>query len=406
VLTPGSKEFVSQLGEQLRAPAVATALLGGAFAALLTFAVGVGLGVVFSDQSTLGIVDTGKGVVGAGFAQMLNFLQVSYDNGVGKLGPALFVIFPIGFCAFAAFVQARRTRTLTPLARLASGAGVGLVFGLLMLVPALAAGSLDGDGSASVDAADAVLLGVLWGTVGGLLGTWLALRGQVKSFGIHGPEWGGDALRTVGVALRPLALAFVLMAVAGTIAWSVEALRKPSVRFGMPAATAAADHAAFAVEHGVHWVELGGLARFSARSFASPVPVGDPTRIKLGQDGAYRVFGLSKAMPAYTFALVLLWTVGFTLMLALSAGFGVARNRGASTPAQGAAWGALVGPTWAMAMLLANALVAGDLFGRAVVGSVFGAFLLGGALVGAAGGALGARGAKPANVPAATRVAP
>ncbi len=392
VLTPGSKELVSQLREQLRAPAVATALLGGALAAVLVFAVGVGLGVVFSDQSTLGAVDTGKSVVNAGFAQMLNFLQVGYDGGVGKLGPALFVVFPIGFCALAAYAQARRTRTLAPLARLASGAGVGLVFGVLMLVPALAAGSLaGGEGAASVGAADAVLLGVLWGVIGGLLGTCLALRWKIGPIPVDVPAWGRDAVRTAGVALRPLALAFVLLAVAGTVAWSVEALRKPSVRFGMPAATAAADHATFAVEHGVHWLELGGLARFRANGFTSPVPVGDVARIKAGGDGAYRVFGLSPAMPGYTFALVVLFTIGITLLLALSAGFGLARTREATTPAQGAAWGALVGPAWAIAMLLANALVAGNLFGRAVVGSVFGSFLIGGALAGAAGGALGVR---------------
>ena len=143
-LTPGATELASQLAEQIKTPAVATALAAGALAAAGVFAVGVVLALVLSDQSLLGAVDIGKGVITAGFAQMLNFLQVGYSDRVGKLGPALFLVFPIGACALAAASQARRTHGLTPATRLASGAGVGLVFGLLMLIPALAAGGLGG----------------------------------------------------------------------------------------------------------------------------------------------------------------------------------------------------------------------------------------------------------------------
>ena len=56
----------------------------------------------------------------------------------------------------------------------------------------------------------------------------------------------------------------------------------------------------------------------------------------------------------------------------------------AGSPLLGAAWGALVGPVWAIALAILNALLQDTLFGHAQGESVFGIVLVFGALIGAA----------------------
>jgi hypothetical protein len=392
-IAPGAAEMASQIATQLRTPTVAMSLAAGALAAVGMFGIGLVFGLILSDRSALGFVDQGKGVIGAGFAQMLNFLQIGYGDGVGKLGPALFVVFPIGACAVAAATQARRTLGLAPLTRLFSGAGVGLVFGLLMLVPALGAGGLGGAQSTiEPNALSAVVLGALWGAVGGLLGTYYIVRTALK------PGWLSASVpaplhfagRAAYLALRPLALLLVLMTVAGTLFWTVETLLTPNLRSGSSTPVATIDHAAYAVEHGVHWTELAGLSQFrmtgEGGSSGVPVPTGDTTKIRVGPTGDYRLFAFSRAMPIYTFAPLLIFLLASALLLAFSAGSAVAQSRHPDTPWIAAAWGSLVGPTWALAMVVLNAFVSNDFFGRANGGSVFGVFLLGGLSVGALGG--------------------
>ena len=61
---------------------------------------------------------------------------------------------------------------------------------------------------------------------------------------------------------------------------------------------------------------------------------------------------------------------------------------GAETAPLGAAWGAVTGPAWAIAMSILISLAGGLFHGDADGGSVFGLFLLFGALLGAGGGVL------------------
>jgi hypothetical protein len=393
-IAPGTGDLASQLATQLRTPTVSMALIGGAIAWLATFGIGLVLAVLLSKGSLAGSVDQGKGVVGSGFAQMLNFVQSAYGNGVGKLGPAVFVVFPIGACAVAAATQARRTLGLGTLTRLLSGAGVGIVFGLLMLVPALGAGGLGG-GPSTVEpnVLGAVLLGVLFGVSGGLLGTYYILRTALEPGFLAGlvPAPVRQVARVVRVALIPLALLLASMTLVGTAAWTVETLVKSDLREGRSTPVATIDAALYGVEHGVHWTELASLAQFRLAGngdsvAAVPVPVGDIGKIKHNSSGSYRLFGFAHAMPTYTFAPLLIFMLVSALLLALSAGFSTAQSQQPSTPLMAAAWGCLVGPIWALAIVIVNALVAKYFFGRADGGSVFGTFLLGGLVVGAVGG--------------------
>jgi hypothetical protein len=393
-IAPGTGDLASQLAAQLRTPTVAMALVGGALAAAATFGVGVVLSILLSDQSLAGSVDQGKGIITSGFAQMLNFVQAGYGDGVGKLGPAIFVVFPIGACGVAAATQARRTLGLAPVTRLLSGSGVGLVFGLLMLVPALGVGGLGGGSSTTEpDALGAVLLGVLFGVVGGLLGTYYIMRTAIKPGVLVGmvPPVVRPATRIIYLAWRPLALLLVLMTLVGTVVWTVETLIKSDLREGRSTTVATVDAALYGIEHGVHWTELSGFAAFRASglsvgSDAVPVPVGNTSKIKSDRSGDYRLFDFSHAMPIYTFAPLLIFMLGSALLLALSAGFAVAQAQEPSTRQSAAAWGCLVGPVWALTMVIINALIAKYIFGRAVGSSVFATFLLGGLVMGAIGG--------------------
>ncbi|MGO9320551.1 MAG: zinc ribbon domain-containing protein [Solirubrobacteraceae bacterium] len=400
VPAPGTAELASQISVQLRAPTVTLALTAGALAAAGMFAIGVVLNLALPDHTLVGAVGEGKGVISAGFAQMVNFLQTGYGDGVGRVGPALFVVFPIGTCAFAAVAQARRTLGLAPSSRLLSGAGVGLVFGLLMLIPALGAGSLGGvHGGSEPNALAAVFLGALWGALGGLLGTYYIVRTALTPGFIPGliPPTMRASLGTAYLALRPLAVLLAVMTVASTGVWTVETLLKADLRRGNSTPVATVDNAAYAIEHGLDWAELAGLAQFestggTAGSAETPVPIGDLSKLKVNGEGRYRLFGFIHVLPAYTFIPLVTFLLGSGLALAFAAGAAVAQSRLPATLSSAAAWGSLVGPAWALAMVILDALFSKALFGRADGSSVFWSFLLAGLGVGALGGLVSMQG--------------
>jgi hypothetical protein len=84
--------------------------------------------------------------------------------------------------------------------------------------------------------------------------------------------------------------------------------------------------------------------------------------------------------------------MGLVTLGALYAGFAAARAMNAGTLARGAVWGAITGPSWAIVMAVLVILAGGLFHGDADDASVFGVFLFGGALLGAAGGALAVSG--------------
>ena len=75
--------------------------------------------------------------------------------------------------------------------------------------------------------------------------------------------------------------------------------------------------------------------------------------------------------------------MGLVTLGALYAGFAAARTVKARSLGTGAAWGAVTGPAWAVTMAFLVILAGGLFHGDADDASVFGVFLIGGALLGA-----------------------
>ena len=106
----------------------------------------------------------------------------------------------------------------------------------------------------------------------------------------------------------------------------------------------------------MHTLELGSLAAFERRGLEPvvlnlPLPAEEPADV-LSSGATYRLFDYRDGASAIVFVLMGVLLVGLPLCGALLAGFTVARDRAAATPVLAAAWGALVGPVWAIALAL------------------------------------------------------
>jgi hypothetical protein len=312
----------------------------------------------------------------------------------------VFAAIPIGAMALATRWQLHRTEGATPRARIAWAAVAGLPFGLLMLAVAVLGGSSDAT-NVSPSAGGAFGLGLLWGVVGAVLGaaTALDVRGATPD---RLPRPARTALSAAAATLRPLAALLIACAVIGLVGWVVQVgADVDNVRAGRSTATALVEEAFFAGEHGVHLAALGAGARFTADApgaLGLPFPVDQASDVP-GRDGGLRIFSYSDAMPAYVLLPAIVVLMGLLILAMLYAGFVAARAVAATTPVHGAAWGAITGPAWAIAMSILVALAGGLFHGDADGGSVFGLFLVFGALLGAGGGALAVSGA-PAPAPA------
>jgi hypothetical protein len=176
------------------------------------------------------------------------------------------------------------------------------------------------------------------------------------------------------------------------------------VRTQRSAPTALIEEAAFAGEHGIHLTALAAGARFTADAdgpLGLPFPVADADEIP-GRGGTFRVFAYRDALPAAVLLPALVLLMGLVALGALYAGFAAARTVKADSLQRAALWGAVTGPAWAIAMAILVVLAGGLFHGDADDTSVFSVFLLGGAIFGAAGGALAASAQAPVAGPASS----
>ena len=400
-------ELVGQIGALGQTPAaVAAAVIG-----VGTFAVVCVAGFVLAalpDASRIGFLGADAGYVEEAFRQMVQLVLAGFENdslfeafrNTSRVAPGLFALVPVLTSLYLARAQLTRLRDTSLGFRLAVAAAGALIFALLMIVPAL----LTGDINASVG--QAFGYGLLWALVGSLAGTLLAAPPAVDSERV--PARGRAAGTAVLTALKPLGLALLVTTVLGTAIWIVNVAADGDTRGSRSLPIALIDTALYAVDHGVHTFELGSLAAFERRSLqpevlALPLPAADPQEILGNSSEPFRLFAYRDGVSAVVFLLLLVVLIGNPLPAALSAGFHVARERGAAEPLLGAAWGALVGPVWAIVLAIVNSLLQDTLYGHAQGASVFGIVLVLGALIGAGGGFLAARASATAPSPAAGR---
>jgi hypothetical protein len=329
--------------------------------------------------------------------------QATLDADGGELSlrllPATFVLIPLLACLVAGLAFARLTRGAAGGARLAWGAALGVPFALAMLILAALAGEIPGDASASAlepQLGQVAGLSLLWGALGGAAGAGLALRRDRQ----RAPAPVGAAAAVLWAAWRPLLWALALATVIGTSAVIVQTMRDAGdvrTSTGRSPALAAGETAAYALDHGVHFIELGGAAEFREPGLygilGMPLPVTDYTAVAAEPNldprsvGGYRIFDYEPALPAWAYA-GLLAVIILPVVFAVNAGARVARVREAGSAALGALWGLLVGPLWALAMVALAVLVQKQLYGEVWVDSVLLSFLAGGAVCGALGGAV------------------
>jgi hypothetical protein len=406
---PQAGELSELLVGHLAVPGVVAAGLAALAAAGAVLVAGLIIALATPDASILGLVGRGGGVVSEAFRQAVSALLAPVlDTGPlssasGRVAPMIFVAIPIGAVALATRWQLHRTEGARPAARIAWAAVVGLPFGLLMLGFAVLGGSSD-VANVSPSAGSAFGLGLLWGAVGGALGAATAVPLEGAAEGRRVPALASRVLTAGTATLRPLGALLIACSALGLVGWVVQVgADVDEVRSGRSTATALVEESLFVGEHGVHLAALASGARFTADADGAlglPFPVDQAGDVP-GRDGGLRVFSYTDAMPAYVFLPALVVLFALMILAALYAGFAAARAVRAATPVLGAAWGAVTGPAWAIAMSILISLAGGLFHGDADGGSVFGLFLLLGALLGAGGGVLAVADARePADRPA------
>ena len=256
-----------------------------------------------------------------------------------------------------------------------------------MIIPAL----LTGDINASVG--QAFGYGLLWALIGSLTGTLLAAPPTAPADQVSPRARAAGS--AVLAALKPLGLVLLVTTAIGTAVWIVEVATDGSTRGtrSLPIALVDTDAVRRRPRRPHARARLARRLRAprARAGGAEPAAAGRGARRRASPTRAtYRLFDYRDGVSAIVFLLMLVLLVGLPVCGALLAGFTVARERAASTPVLAAAWGALVGPVWAIALALLNALLQDTLFGHAQGESVFGIVLVLGALVGALGGYLAA----------------
>jgi len=165
-------------------------------------------------------------------------------------------------------------------------------------------------------------------------------------------------------------------------------------------AIAVGEQIAYAGDHAIDILPLGsGASEHLAGYPAIPIEPGDvyklPSEPSVDAPSSYNLFDFNDTMAVYVFVPMLVVLIGLVALLALYAGFAVARWLDERRPERAALWGAVVGPVWSIAMVFAAALARKNVVGNPKGDSLFVAFLLGGVLFGALGGLLAAQGSTP-----------
>jgi hypothetical protein len=395
-------ELTGLLRQGLALPGIVAALVAAGASAAIVLAAGVVIAVITPDTSIVGVVGVDASLVTESFRQAVGTLLTAMVDepgllvsGARRIHPLLLAAIPVGAIILTTRWQLHRTEGATPLARMGWAALVAIPFGLLMLVFAIIGGD-SGTTRISTSIGGAFALGLLWGALGGLIGA--ATKLPLDDLAVRIPPVPRSILGAALASLRPLAVVLAVCTAVGLASWLVQVARDAGgVRAGRSVPTALIEEASFAAEHGINLTALAAGARFTADAdgpLGLPFAVEDADTVP-GRSGEFRIFDYDDAIATYVFLPALVLLIGLVSLGALYAGFAAARTSAATSLQGGALWGAITGPAWAIAMAILVVGAGGLFHGDADDASVFGIFLLGGALLGAAGGALAVSGQAP-----------
>ena len=388
--TPSAAEFADRLGAWARTPAAHAAAGSAAICLAIMLAAGIVVAVLTPDASLLGIAGGSSGVLGEAIRDTVATTQAGFGTGGFRVGllPLTFAAVPLLGAAIGARHQAHRTVGLSPRQRLLAGAATGVPLAAAMLVLSALAGA-DGAGFSPL----AVLaLSALWGGAGGAIGIARAsgiavLAPALDALGPVRARWA----RIAGAALKPLLALLLVGAVVGVVAWEVQIVRgDQSARFGRSAPVAVLETPLMAGDYAIEGAALAALAQFEplgeAVTASSPLPLAEGDTSAFAR--RHRVFAYSEIYPAPVFVFLLILLLASALLTAAYAGYATASVAGVREAGAAAAHGALVGPLWALAVVLLRAVAHTE----SIVGSsLFASALLLGAGAGAIGGLLAAR---------------
>lgn len=422
-------------------PGVIVAAGAAAITALVMLLIGLLLAVALPKASIVSVEIIDGSTIKAAFRGAASATLATFDvTGVSyviRIMPALFTLLLLIVCAgsvraLSAFVPG--VREMVAKQRLLWGIATGVPLAILMLVFGLVSKESPSDGvTLAVSTASLVLLSLLWGALGGFAGALWALHGEGRLGEIQLSPSAARALGVLRGALVPLAALLAVCAVVGTSVWVIQVARDAGNMKAIAASYAGTDDPAstgglivdtilFSPDNGIHFAELGAGAQFHTPIFDAlglPAPVTKAREVydaddareflqsgdadTLTPEGSFRIFNYSGALPAALFIASFLLSL-LVLAAALWAGYRVARAAAAvsgGSLGRSLAFGALVGPIWAVTMIALNALIQKDITGKAVGLSVGLNFLVIGVLLGALGGLIAASRSSDQTVPAA-----
>lgn len=420
-LAPGSEELVKQLGTHLSTPGVALAGLSALIGFGVCLAIGLVLAIALPNASFLAVAG-GAGIFKETMAQAASFsqanLHVPQFQAAVRTVPVLFVLLPILGIAGGVVALASRTAGMPVRERMLWAAAAGVPFAFLMLVIALSVGKASFDlydADVEFSIGSVFLLSLLWGALGGSLGMLYALRREGLSPSAGLSDRAARAVDVLWTTLRPLLLALVVVGLLGTAVWMIQVVREDGYREFPPRSTGVSvvEQMAYVGDHGIDILPLGAGASQRLQGWpAVPIDTDQffdlPSNPSADSPSDYNLFDFNDTMPAYLFVPMLIILIGIPALLALYAGFALVRRLAEHRRDRAVAWGAIVGPVWAVAMVLLATLARKNVVGNPTGDSVFIAFLLGGAVLGALGGLLASQGvvaALPPTEDAATTAA-
>lgn len=428
---PEADDFAAALLGQLSTPAVSAMLIASAATAAVTVVAGLLVAVATTGSSIIGGMDASIleeallqacALVGAPFSGSGGDADIAQGFGISldiQTMPLVGLAIPIAAMALAVRRLLPRTADLTVFQRLGFTLASALPFALLMLIPATIAEADDDGVTLTPDVGAVFGFSLLLGLIGAAIGARELVRQGVDQ-AMPGLT---VLLRPVANALRALLIALALASVVMTGLVFVQTLRDAGDVTGDRSTVGAAiENSLYAVEHGAHGVELGTFATFDLTDLArASVLLADEEGFESDEDDAigiflalpvervdelinvdrdkqeatYRIFDYENAMPSWAFILWIVILIPIPVLLALYAGFSMARAAGARESARAALWGAAAGPVWALALVLLNVMIKGTdlftVFGHANGDGVFGWTLLVATVAGGLGGLLATR---------------